>query len=91
MQLGNASIVGLAAPRNLALSYPAGASEKFTVVVRYKGPIRAPIKKGDIVADMVVKMADGTEQISPLIANADVAEAGYFGRIWNGVKSIFGT
>ena len=90
MQLGNASAVGLAAPRNLAFSYPAGASDKFTVVVRYKGPIKAPIKKGDIVADMVVKMADGTEQISPLIANADVAEAGYFGRLWNGIKSIFG-
>ncbi len=90
MQLGNSSSVGLAAPRNLAITYPAGASDKFTIVVRYKGPIKAPIKKGDIVADMVVKMADGTEQISPLIANESVAEVGYFGRIWNGIKSIFG-
>jgi serine-type D-Ala-D-Ala carboxypeptidase (penicillin-binding protein 5/6) len=90
MQLGNASSVGLAAPRNLAISYPAGASDKFTVVVRYKGPIKAPVKKGDIIADMVVKLADGTEQISPLIANANVAEAGFFGRVWNGIKSILG-
>ncbi len=90
MQLGHASTIALAAPRNLAVSYPSGASEIFKVAVRYKGPIKAPVKKGDVIADMVVKLPDGTEQISPLIANADVAQVGYFGRVWNGMKSIVG-
>jgi serine-type D-Ala-D-Ala carboxypeptidase (penicillin-binding protein 5/6) len=52
--------------------------------------VKAPIKKGEIVADMVVKLADGTEQVTPLVASADVNQAGYFRRIWNGVKAIFG-
>ncbi len=90
VQMGSKSKLALVAPRNIAVSYPVGEAGKFKIVVRYKGPIKAPLKKGDIVADMVVKMADGSEQISPLIANVDVAQAGYFGRVWNGIKSIFG-
>ncbi len=90
MQLGDASNVGVVAPRNIAFTYPTGSPENFKVFVRYNGPIKAPIKKGDIVADMVVKLSDGTEQITPLFASADVNQAGYFRRIWNGVKAIFG-
>jgi serine-type D-Ala-D-Ala carboxypeptidase (penicillin-binding protein 5/6) len=90
VQLGSATSVGLVAPRNLAFTYPASGSDKFSVVVRYLGPIKAPVKKGDVVANMIVKSADGTEQASPLVANIDIAEAGVAGRIWNGIKSIFG-
>jgi serine-type D-Ala-D-Ala carboxypeptidase (penicillin-binding protein 5/6) len=90
VQMGDATILGLAAPRNLAITYPVGVSEKFNIVVRYKGPIMAPITKGDVVAEMVVKLADGSEQISPLIANSTVREAGFFRRIWNGILSVFG-
>jgi D-alanyl-D-alanine carboxypeptidase (penicillin-binding protein 5/6) len=90
VQLGSATSIVLVAPRNTAISYPANSDGKFTLAVRYKGPIKAPFQKGDVVGDLVVKMSDGTEQVSPLIASADVAQAGYLGRIWNGIKSIVG-
>jgi serine-type D-Ala-D-Ala carboxypeptidase (penicillin-binding protein 5/6) len=90
MQLGSASSIGLVAPRDMALTLPADSDQKYTISIRYNGPIKAPVKKGDAVANLVVKLADGTVQLSPLVANADVAEVGFFGRAWNGLKSIFG-
>ena len=74
----------------VAVTVPAGLDEKYKLFVRYNGPVKAPIAKGDIVANLVVKLADGSEQISPLYAPSDIAEAGFFGRAWNGLKSIFG-
>ncbi len=90
VQLGNETSITLTAPRNLAITMPAEQSSGYKVFVRYNGPVRAPFKKGDTVASLVVKLADGTEQVTPLLANRAVAEAGFFGRAWNGLKSVFG-
>jgi D-alanyl-D-alanine carboxypeptidase (penicillin-binding protein 5/6) len=61
---------------------------KLSVV--YDGPIKAPIKAGQHVADLVVKTADTPPQLMPLVAEKDVEEAGFFRRIWLAIKSIFG-
>ena len=90
VQLGTASSLSLTAPRALAVTLPAGKKMSYRVFLRYNGPIKAPLRKGDIVADLVVKLSDGSEQITPLIANYAVAKAGFFGRAWNGLKSVFG-
>ncbi len=90
VQLGSASSIALTAPRNMRVTMPAGQDGPYKLFVRYNGPVKAPLAKGDIVANLVVKLADGSEQISPLYAPSDIAEAGFFGRAWNGLKSIFG-
>jgi D-alanyl-D-alanine carboxypeptidase (penicillin-binding protein 5/6) len=60
------------------------------VKVRYNGPIKAPIKKGDEIAQLVVTTGDTAPQIVPLVAGEDVGEAGFFGRAWYGLKSLLG-
>lgn len=90
VQMGSASEVGLVAPRDLAVTFPAGASEGMKVSVVYQGPVKAPIKAGQHIADLVVKTADTPPQIMPLVAESDVAEAGFFRRAWLGLLSIFG-
>lgn len=90
VQLGSDSSIALSALRNMAVTIPAGEAADYKLFVRYNGPVKAPIAKGDIVANLVVKLADGSEQISPLYAPSDIAEAGFFGRAWNGLKSLFG-
>jgi len=35
-------------------------------------------------------MPDGVEQRMPLVAEKDVAEAGFFGRAWAGLTGFFG-
>jgi D-alanyl-D-alanine carboxypeptidase (penicillin-binding protein 5/6) len=90
VQLGDASTVGLVAPRNIAVTYPSGLGQGLTARIVYRGPIKAPIAQGQHVADLVVTTADMPPQTMPLVAEAAVGEAGFFGRIWAGLKSIFG-
>jgi dTMP kinase len=85
VQLGSASSVPLVAPRDLAVTLPLSASGDITVKVVYNGPIKAPIAKGQEIAQLIVSTADTDPQIMPLVAGEAVAEAGFFGRLWNGL------
>ena len=91
VQLGSSSEVPLVAPRNLAVTIPAGLSAgPIQTKIRYDGPLVAPIKKGQEVAQLIVTTGDTPPQVVPLVAGEDVGRAGFFGRIWLGLKSLFG-
>ena len=91
VQLGGSSEVSLVAPRNLAVTVPAGLSTgAVQMKIRYDGPLVAPIAKGQEVAQLVVTTGDTPPQIVPLVAGEDVGKAGFFSRIWLGLKSLFG-
>jgi D-alanyl-D-alanine carboxypeptidase (penicillin-binding protein 5/6) len=91
VQLGSSSEVPLVAPRNLAVTVPAGlASGATSMKIRYEGPLTAPIAKGQEIAQLVITTGDTPPQIVPLVAGEDVGRAGFFGRIWLGIKSLFG-
>ncbi|MDP9415187.1 MAG: D-alanyl-D-alanine carboxypeptidase [Pseudomonadota bacterium] len=90
VQLGDEDTVPLVAPRNLAVTLPAGVSSgNMRVKVVYNGPIKAPIRQGQHVADLIVQTGDTPPQSMPLIAAEAVGEAGFFDRLWAGVASIF--
>lgn len=90
VQLGDEDEVGLVAPRNLAVTLPAGTSKNnIRVKIVYNGPVKAPIKAGQHIADLVVTTGDTTPQTMPLVAEKAVGEAGFFGRIWAGLASLF--
>jgi D-alanyl-D-alanine carboxypeptidase (penicillin-binding protein 5/6) len=91
VQLGSDSEVTLVAPRDLAVTIPAGVLSKVqSTKIRYKGPVKAPIAKGQHIADLVVTTSDAGEQVMPLVAAEAVSEAGFFGRAWIGLKQLFG-
>ncbi len=90
VQMGDASTVGLVAPKALTVTLPAGLAPELKARVVYNGPIKAPIKAGQHIADLVVSSPDVPEQRLPLVAAADVGEAGFFRRAWNGLTSFFG-
>ncbi|HKP33769.1 MAG TPA: D-alanyl-D-alanine carboxypeptidase, partial [Sphingomicrobium sp.] len=91
VQLGSSSEVPLVAPRNLAVTVPAGLSTgSIQTKIRYNGPLVAPIAKGQEVAQLVVMTGDTPPQVVPLVAGEDVGRAGFFGRIWLGFKQLFG-
>lgn len=89
VQLGSASEVGLVAPKNLTVTIPAGASPEMEAKVVYNGPVKAPIAAGQHIADLVVTMPGMAPQTMPLVAEAAVEEAGFFGRAWAGLKALF--
>jgi D-alanyl-D-alanine carboxypeptidase (penicillin-binding protein 5/6) len=91
VQMGSSSEVALMAPRNLAVTVPAGlASGATSMKIRYEGPLVAPIAKGQEVAQLVITTSDTPPQVVPLVAGDDVGRAGFFGRLWLGLKSLFG-
>ncbi len=90
VQLGNENWVSVVAPRDLAATVAKGKSAKFKLSVRYKGPVKAPIKKGAEIAQLTVKLADGSQQTMPLVAGHSIETTGFLGRAWNGAKSLVG-
>ena len=89
VQKGDEDSVALVAPRDLAVTLPGGAAGAMQVKVVYDGPIKAPIKAGQHVADLVVSTPDTPPQRMPLVAASDVGEAGFFGRVWAALLSFF--
>lgn len=90
VQGGSASEVGLVAPRDLAVTIPAGLAADRQVKIVYEGPIRAPIAEGQHIADLVVETPDMPPQRLPLVAEQAVEESGFFGRVWAGLMSLLG-
>ena len=91
VQMGSDSEVPLVAPRDLAVTVPAGLATGATQMkIRYEGPIAAPIAKGQEIAQLVITTGDTPPQIVPLVAGEDVGKAGFFGRIWAGFKQLIG-
>jgi len=92
VQMGSATEVPLVAPRDLAVTVPAGlATGKASMKIRYQGPVSAPIAKGQEIAQLVITTGDTPPQVVPLVAGEAIGEAGFFGRIWLGVKQLLGT
>ena len=87
VQMGDASTVGLVAPKQLTVALPSGAVPAMRARVVYEGPLKAPIAKGEQVAELVVTSPDMPEQRLPLVAETAVGEAGFFRRVW---ASLFG-
>jgi D-alanyl-D-alanine carboxypeptidase (penicillin-binding protein 5/6) len=91
VQMGSSSEVPLVAARDLAVSVPGALSltdKPLAMKIRYQGPLTAPIAKGQEVAQLVITTGDTPPQVVPLVAGDDVGRAGFFGRIWLGLKQL---
>ena len=86
--LGTASRVGLTTENGVNVLVPAGAQDQVTVEIVYDSPIPAPIAKGDPVGRLVVTIPGAREAVTPLIATADIPEAGFLGRIKGAVMQL---
>lgn len=90
VQLGSDDSVGLVAPRAVSVTYPSGLGQNIRARIVYNGPIKAPIAQGQHIADLVVQAGDMPPQVTPLVAQEAVGEAGFFGRIWAGLRHMLG-
>lgn len=90
VQLGDSSSVSLIAPKDLFATLPKGSDASVMMKVTYNGPIKAPIAAGQEIATLVVNFDGGGSQSMPLVAGEAVEEAGFFDRVWAGLKSLLG-
>lgn len=79
--MGGQPSVDLEPATDLKILLPALAGDRIEAEVVYSGPFRAPISKGQELAELVVKL-DGLPEIRhPLVAAEDVAAGGFGVRV----------
>jgi D-alanyl-D-alanine carboxypeptidase (penicillin-binding protein 5/6) len=88
VHMGDKDKVGLTAPRDYAMSVPRAGGPEMRVKVVYDGPIKAPIAKGQKVAELQVSRAGMPTTRLPLVAAEAVGEAGIFGRLASNFRSM---
>ena len=90
VKLGAELEVAAVAPRDLAVTIPAGLGSELSRKVVMFDTIEAPVKAGQQVGELIVTPAGMPPQMLPLVAAVDVEEAGFFRRIWLAILSLFG-
>ncbi|MEB3414915.1 D-alanyl-D-alanine carboxypeptidase family protein [Alteriqipengyuania sp. WL0013] len=89
VQNGASATVDLVAEQQIHASLPRGTSASdVSLSIKYLGPIPAPVAKGEQIAELEVSIAGHGSHRIPLVAAEDVAEAGFWTRLWNGVRGI---
>lgn len=89
IQLGKGESVKAVTPHKISMLGLRGSTARPRLVVRYFGPIEAPLRKGERIGQLSVHYPDGLKQTFPLVAANDVEAAGFFGRAWNGLRSLW--
>jgi len=78
---GKQGKVPLVADHDIVLTLPANAQSGIKFILKYTGPIQAPIAKGAHIADLVIKVPETEPQVVPLVAGQDVDKLSGLGRI----------
>ena len=89
VQGGASRTVTLTAPIAVGYDLPVGQTGKVTLSIHYEGPLRAPIAKGEQVAELEISVEGMRPSRVPLAAAADVPVANWYQRLINGVAGIF--
>ncbi len=89
VQDGAARSVDLQSRIPITAEIMAGTNPKITMNLRYKGPLKAPIRAGSDIAELEVEVEGFKPYTIPLQAASDIAEANAFQRIVNGVAGLF--
>ena len=87
--LGSKPTVPLVASQAIAIGAHRSVRAGMKATVVYDGPLAAPIKKGDVVARLVVE-GPGVRQEFPLMAGAKVGRANPFAKAAFGLQSMLG-
>lgn len=79
--MGEAASVGLTVAEDVQTLLPVLGDGKIGAEIVYTGPLRAPLAKGDTVAELVFAPEGLPETRVPLVAAEDVAKGGFMSRL----------
>jgi len=88
VQQGAVREVGLAPLRDWRVAVPKGGRATVTTRIVYRGPLVAPLAKGQVVAGLEVTVAGQPPHDIPLATTAAVNSAGPFDRLVNGLLGL---
>lgn len=89
VQDGSHSEVALKAGGPVTATFPRSDRGEVTLTLRYDGPLRAPIKAGERVAELEIRAGDMPPSRVPLYAAHEVGQANAMQRFMNGLTGLF--
>lgn len=90
VQEGDALHVPLVANREVHATIPRdGTGHRIALKVRYRGPLVAPIRKGEKIGELEISVSGLAPGLVPLYAGRDVEVAGPLDRLRNGLINLF--
>ena len=75
--------------QDLTMTLPRGQVEKLQAVMSFNGTLTAPIRQGDVVGKVEVKLDDKVVRSTDLVALETVEEGGLFRRFWDSIRLFF--
>jgi D-alanyl-D-alanine carboxypeptidase (penicillin-binding protein 5/6) len=84
--LGTKKQIPLVATEDVTLGMHVDAKKSVRSVVVYNGPLTPPIKKGDVVGELVITASGIADVRVPVAAGEDVKKLGLFGRAMVGLR-----
>ena len=87
---GDSRYVPVTGKGPIHLLSPRDGGDKFVARVHYRGPVRAPIAKGDQIARLRVMRGDNIALEVPLYAAADIGEGSLVQRAFDSTAEIAG-
>lgn len=76
--LGKQATVPLTVEKDIRVPIPVSLRNDLKVEISYKGPLQAPVKKGDVVGTLKISIPRVKDFEVPLVAAADVEKIGLF-------------
>ena len=86
---GKSRYVSLVLENDLNIMQPVLSSNEPSFAVEYVGPIKAPIKKGDKIAELIINSADLPETRHSLFAGNNVPSGGFFIKVRTAGQYLF--
>ena len=86
--MGAAPSVGLVTEGDVRLLVPALVQESTTAEVVFTGPVKAPIRAGDRLGELIIHIPDLPDARVPLVAQADVAAGGFTTRVGTAARKL---
>ncbi|WP_137888519.1 D-alanyl-D-alanine carboxypeptidase family protein [Pseudomonas sp. 2FE] len=75
--------------QDLTLTLPKGQLKKLAASMSMAPQLVAPIKQGDVIGKIEVKLGDSVVHSADLIALEAVDEGGFFRRVWDSIRLFF--
>jgi serine-type D-Ala-D-Ala carboxypeptidase (penicillin-binding protein 5/6) len=91
VRLGSRRAVPLLAQGEIAVGGSRAVQIGLNAHIVYNGPLPAPIKQGDVLANLVIEGPGYETQRFPLVAGRKIGRANPFARAWEGLRlTLFG-
>ena len=86
--LGRMRTVAAVPAEDIVVTVPKGKQKDISAKVTYEKPLSAPVKKGQKVGSLVLRVPGQEDRTVDLFAGNDVKRLGYFGRLKELVKYV---